>query len=101
MTIITAQDAADVLNERKHRGFSTWFAYVTIEHPAIVTTLEGGFDGDRFTEFEAVAIAEKYVREVPGLVPSPPPYLRLKLADMIKAAEEFNRDAGANADGSI
>lgn len=53
---MSIEEAIQVLNTRKHRGFSDW-AY---QPPHGVCALSDWPEGSWYDEFEAIAIAEKY-----------------------------------------
>jgi len=57
----TLPEALAVLNERKHRGISTW-GIRSARGKCVVVGDTNGF-GIGLTEFEAIAVAEKYLRE--------------------------------------
>lgn len=60
---MTLAEAVAVLSRFRHRGWGDWFAYVEEPPGPAVLAAFTVRDGDSLTEFEAVAVAEKYLRE--------------------------------------
>lgn len=61
METMTLTEAVAVLNEHKHRGRCVW---CVVPHAAVATTENGNYlEPLVLTEFEAIAVAEKYLRE--------------------------------------
>ena len=65
---VTLAEAATVLNEHKHRGHSRWHVYGNTPRG---TYLVGEDRFDCLEPFEALAIAEKYLRESNAGSPRP------------------------------
>lgn len=58
------QDAIKILNEKCHNGYSEWEIAVNDEiEDDEKAYAKGEFYYDNLTSFEAIAVAEKYVRE--------------------------------------
>ena len=66
---MTLEKAIEVLNRVGHHCSGDWRAVPTEDGDGfdVIT----GYDGDRLTEFEAIAVAEKYERERPELAECP------------------------------
>ncbi len=87
-TPLTLEQAVAVLNERRHKAFSEWKAHREPLWVGVVGT------GDAFfvslSEFEAIAVAEKYLRDAAPIA-EPQPWTRL----VWRRASEERPDDGA------
>lgn len=61
---MTLDRAIEILNERKHRGHSEWERDQITGDPESLCVTGPDPHSDLLTPFEAVAIAEKYERDV-------------------------------------
>lgn len=85
---LTLPLAVDILNSQKHRGYEEW-----TEHrergETYVKSGPGDYEDNYYSEFDAIAIAEKYLREG-GPYVLPPPYPLWPpgiVADILKTQE--------------
>jgi hypothetical protein len=54
---MTLNEAVSILNEHRHRGHANWY----VAHSSEDIAVRGEDQYEVFSEFEAIAIAEKYV----------------------------------------
>lgn len=60
-------DAVAILNARRHNGYDNWVTcnrHLLVDNPGLIAVLpDRGDEFNYMTEFEAVAVAEKYLHD--------------------------------------